>query len=172
LVERLLELASAEGGAKIVHRERIRLDQFVTSCVGELGILAEYKKQQLSVGTGECQVDADPVLLRQALQNLIDNAMKYSPLETTIRITVESEGGECRVSVTDQGAGVPAEHRPHLADRFYRVENSRVRGRGGFGLGLAITKAYMHAMGGRLEYGPAEPKGSCFALVLPEAGGA
>jgi two-component system OmpR family sensor kinase len=169
LVERLLELASAEGGAKIVHRERIRLDQFVHSCVGEIGILAEYKKQRLVVGGGECEVEADPVLLRQALQNLIDNAMKYGPMESTIHIDVESAEGECRVAVTDEGPGVPAEHRVRLADRFYRVEDSRVRGRGGFGLGLAITKAYMHALGGKLEYGPVQPQGSCFALVLPSA---
>ncbi len=167
LVERLLELASAEGGAKTVHRERLRLDQFVTACVNEIGILADYKNQQIEITAAECSVESDPVLLRQALQNLIDNAMKYSPIGATIRLAVAAGNGECRVSVTDEGPGVPPEHLARLADRFYRVEDSRVRGRGGYGLGLAITKAYLRVMGGRLEVTAGEPKGSCFSLVLP-----
>ena len=167
LVERLLELASADGGAKIVHHERLRLDQFVTSCVNEIGILAEYKNQQIVINAAPCTVQTDPVLLRQALQNLIDNAMKYSPMGATIRIEVAARGGECHVEVTDEGPGIPPAHLVKLADRFYRIEDSRVRGRGGFGLGLAITKAYMRVLGGRMECVPARPKGSCFSLVLP-----
>jgi two-component system OmpR family sensor kinase len=170
LVERLLELASAEGGARIVHRERLRLDQFVASCVGEIGILAEYKNQKIAISATECEVDTDPVLLRQALQNLIDNAMKYSPVGATIGVAVACRDGVCRVSVTDQGPGIPAEHLPRLADRFYRVDDSRVRGRGGFGLGLAITKAYMKALGGRLECAQSLPHGCCFSLVVPVTG--
>jgi signal transduction histidine kinase len=169
LVERLLELASAEGGAKIVQRERLRLDHFVTACVGEIGILAEHKNQQIAVAVVECSVQSDPVLLRQALQNLIDNAMKYSPVGATIRVVVETRDGFCRISVTDEGPGIPAEHLARIANRFYRVEDSRARGRGGFGLGLAITKAYMSVLGGRLECVPARPQGCCFSLVLPAA---
>jgi len=171
LVERLLELASAEGGGKAVHREPLQLDQFVTACVGEIGILAEYKNQEMVVSVAPCHVHTDPVLLRQALQNLIDNAMKYSPVGATIRITVAEQGGEARVAVTDEGPGIPPEQVARLADRFYRVEDSRVRGRGGFGLGLAITKAYLRVMGGRLEVSPGEPKGSCFSIVLPTGAG-
>ncbi len=167
LVERLLELASVEGGAKTLHRERLRLDQFVAACVNEIGILAENKSQQIVISAGECYVTTDPVLLRQALQNLVDNAMKYSPGGATIRIAVEMQREECSVAVTDEGPGIPAEHLAQLADRFYRVDDSRVRGRGGFGLGLAITKAYMRVLGGRLECIPGEPKGSCFKLILP-----
>lgn len=169
LVGRLLELAGAEGGAKAVHRERLRLDQFVTACVNEIGILAEYKGQQIEITAAECGVVSDPVLLRQALQNLIDNAMKYSPAGATIRIAVTVGGGECRVAVTDEGPGIPPEHLARLADRFYRVEDSRVRGRGGFGLGLAITKAYLRILRGRLEVAPGGKVGSCFSLVLPAA---
>lgn len=167
LVERLLELASAEGGARTVHRERIQLDQFIEACVGELGILAEYKNQQFALFAVPCLVMTDPVLLRQAFQNLADNAMKYSPLGATIRVDVEVVGADCRVTVTDEGPGIPPDQIDRLAERFYRVEDSRVRGRGGFGLGLAITKAYMHVLGGRLECSIAEPGGSRFSLILP-----
>jgi len=167
LVERLLELASAEGGAKNAHAEQFPLAQFVTACVNEIGILAESKHQQIAISAAECSVRTDPVLLRQALQNLIDNAMKYSPAGATIRIGIAVQGAECRVSVTDEGPGIPPEHLTRLADRFYRVEDSRGRGPGGFGLGLAITKAYMRVLGGRLECSPGEPRGSCFSLILP-----
>ncbi len=170
LVDRLLELASAEGGGQTVHRERLQLDQFVTACVHEVGILAEYKNQQIALATAACAVDADPVLLRQALQNLLDNAMKYSPLGAVIHVAVAEQDRECRIVVTDQGPGIPPEHRERITGRFYRVDDSRVRGRGGFGLGLAITRAYLAIMGGRLEVAAAEPRGSRFSLVLPAAG--
>jgi heavy metal sensor kinase len=172
LVERLLELATAEGGAQNVQGESVRLDVFVEAAVAELALLADAKQQQVTARAAPCTVRADPVLLRQALQNLIENATKYSPVGATIRVAVETSGGECRVSVVDEGPGVPEEHRPRIADRFYRVENSRTRGRGGFGLGLAITKAYMAAMGGRLECTAGVPRGACFTLVLPAAASA
>ncbi len=168
LVERLLELASIEGGARSVHREKLQLDEFVRACVAEIGILAEYKNQRVSIATQPAETETDPLLLRQALQNLVDNAMKYSPVGAEIRVTVAMAGRECRVAVADEGPGIPPDHVARLADRFFRVEDSRVRGRGGVGLGLAITKAYMHALGGRLEYRSVEPNGSCFSLVLPK----
>ncbi|HVZ65586.1 MAG TPA: ATP-binding protein [Lacunisphaera sp.] len=167
LVERLLELASAEGGAKEVRAERVRLDEFVGACVAELGILAENRNQQILIKAQECHALADPVLLRPALHNLIDNAMKYSPAGATIRLAVERAGAECRVAVIDEGPGVPPGQRAQLAERFYRVDDSRVRAEGGFGLGLAITKAYLRIMGGRLEVDAAPAGGSCFSLVLP-----
>jgi heavy metal sensor kinase len=170
LVERLLELAGTEGGAKTAHFEWFPLADFLEVCVDELGILAEYKNQRLVIESANGRVRADPVLLRQAVQNLIDNAMKYSPVGTTIRIAVAHAGGECRISVADEGPGIPAEHLARLADRFHRVEDSRERGPGGFGLGLAITKAYLRVMGGRLEYAPGNPRGACFTLVLPDSG--
>jgi heavy metal sensor kinase len=172
LVERLLELASTEGGAKALQRERLELGDVVRTCVDELGILAEYKNQQLVIEAAPGAVLADQVLLHQALQNLIDNAMKYSPVGATIRIGVSRQGGEGRIAVTDEGPGIPPEHLARLADRFHRVDDSRVRGQGGFGLGLAITKAYLRVMGGRLEYAPGTPRGACFTLVLPAAEGA
>jgi heavy metal sensor kinase len=170
LVERLLELASAEGGVRHLHCESLPLDRFVRNCVSDLGILAEINNQQIVTTTTACTARADPVLLRQILQNLVDNATKYSPQGSTIRITVGAAAGECRISVADEGPGIPPEHARHLADRFYRVDDSRVREKGGFGLGLAITKAYLRVMGGQLEYVPVVPNGSCFSVILPDAG--
>lgn len=168
LTQRLLELASAEGGAPTVQRGRIRLDEYVALCASELGILAEYKNQRLVLDTVPCEVNTDAVLFRQALQNLLDNAIKYSPDGSTIRIVVRESGGGCIVEVTDEGVGISPEHRTQLTARFSRPDSSRGRGKGGFGLGLSITKAYMRLLGGTLGHEPAATGGSTFRLVLPK----
>jgi heavy metal sensor kinase len=169
LIQRLLELASAEGGAAEVHRSELRLDEYVAACVGELGILAEFKRQQLVLESEPCTVKTDSVLFRQALQNLVDNAIKYSPDSAVIRIAVRNRPETAEVSVTDEGPGIGPEHRAHLMERFYRPDRGRGRTSGGFGLGLSITKAYMRVLGGTLDYESAQPRGSTFRLTLPKA---
>ncbi len=171
LTQRLLELASTEGEAPTLHRTRVRLDEFVRACTGELGVLAENKNQRLVLATVECVALTDPVLLRQALQNLVDNAIKYSPDGTTIWVRVAVERGHGRIEVKDEGPGISEEHRAQLMARFFRPDSGRGRGHGGFGLGLALTKAYMRLLGGTVEHAAAPGGGSVFRLVLPiEAG--
>ncbi len=165
LIERLLELASA--GASTANRQSVSLDHLVSSCVNELSVLAEAKGQTLRIETGGCEVHTDPVLLRQALQNLVDNAVKYSPADSTIRVIVRGHPDACTIEVIDQGPGVPAEHRTRITDRFYRIDRGRSRNDGGFGLGLALAAAYMRALGGTLEWEAAQPRGSVFRLRLP-----
>lgn len=169
LIQRLLELASAEGGAAEVHRSEIRLDEYVAACVGELGILAEFKRQQIELVSEPCTVRTDSVLFRQALQNLVDNAIKYSPDHAAIRVAVRVRPDAIEVGVTDEGPGIGPENRAHLMERFFRPDRGRGRTSGGFGLGLSITKAYMRVLGGSLEYAPAQPRGSTFTLRLPRA---
>jgi two-component system sensor histidine kinase SenX3 len=169
LVQRLLELATAEGGAPVVQRSRVRLDEFVTSCAGELGILAEYRNQQLALHTAACSALVDPVIFRQALQNLVDNALKFSPDGSIVEIEVRESGDVCEVSVTDRGPGISEEHRDHFAERFYRPDTKGGRAKRGFGLGLSLTRAYMRMLGGSLDYAPAQPKGSTFRLKVPKA---
>jgi signal transduction histidine kinase len=168
LTQRLLELASMQGGASAVQRAPMRVDEFVRVCVGELGILAENKNQRIVLETVACAANTDPVLLRQAVQNLVDNAIKYSPDGSTIRVGVRvAAGGECCVEVTDEGPGIGAEFRAQLMARFYRPDSGRGRGRGGFGLGLALTKAYLRLLGGTVEFEPAPGGGSTFRLTWP-----
>jgi len=168
LIQRLLELASAEGGAPDVHRTPVRIDECSAACVSELGILAEAKRQQIALTGSACMVVTDPVLFRQALQNLLDNAIKYSPDGSQIRVAIREEEETVEVSVTDNGPGIRPENRAHLMERFFRPDRARNRNSGGFGLGLSITKAYMRVIGGSLQYEPALPRGSTFRLVLPK----
>lgn len=167
LTQRLLELASTEGDAPTVERVPVRLDELVRRCVGELGILAENKSQRFLLETPECTAQTDAVLLRQAVQNLVDNAIKYSPAGTTIQIKVREAGDHWVIEVTDEGPGISIEHRSRLTTRFFRPDSGRDRGRGGFGLGLALTKAYLRLLGGTVEYAPAPGGGSTFRLTLP-----
>ena len=171
LIQRLLELASAEGGAPDVHRAAIRLDESASACVSELGILAEAKHQQITLDGPACTVTTDPVLFRQALQNLLDNAIKYSPDGSSICVKIREEAEAVEVSVTDNGPGISEDNRVHLMERFFRPDRARDRNSGGFGLGLSITKAYLRVMGGSLHYEPAQPRGSTFRLRLPKRPG-
>jgi len=168
LVGRLLELATAEGGASDVHWTDLQLDDYVSACVNELSILAESRNQRFLLDTKPCHIKTDSVIFRQALQNLLDNATKYSPDGSTIRITVRGTESMVEVTVTDKGPGISSEDQAHLTKRFFRPDRGRGRSSGGFGLGLSITKAYARVLGGELRYRAAQPHGSSFTLALPK----
>lgn len=115
-----------------------------------------------------CVAATDPVLLRQAFQNLVENALKYGPADSTILLRVRAIGGQIELTVRDEGPGISPEHRGRIATRFYRPDPSRGRDNGGYGLGLSLTKAYMALLGGALYYRTVEPTGSEFTLRLPQ----
>ncbi len=166
LIQRLLELATAQGGTPEPEHERIALGEYVAMCVGETAVLAEQRDQHLKVEAEPGEVETDPVLFRQALQNLVDNAIKYSPPGATITVGVRFDRTHGTVSVTDAGPGIAPADRENLTDRFFRADRSRERGKGGYGLGLAITKAYMRLLQGELRYEAVEPQGCRFSLML------
>jgi heavy metal sensor kinase len=170
LMEKLLQLARAEGGAAtMLEQSRVQLDELAKRCAEDAAVLAEEKGQQIVVRSVACEALTDQLLLRQALQNLLDNAIKYSGDEAVITITVEQTAATAVLSVSDTGPGVPPEHRARLTDRFFRADDARGQRAGGYGLGLAITKAYMRVLGGSLSYEAAVPQGSTFRLTLPRA---
>jgi heavy metal sensor kinase len=166
LVEKLLQLARAEGGTNIVERQQVRLDLLAHHCVEDANILAEEKHQRIVVEADEARAETDPLLLRQALQNLVDNAIKYSPENATIVIKVAAEGTHWTITVADNGPGIQPEHLARLTNRFFRADSSRGRP-GGFGLGLAITKAYLRVLGGELRCAGTPGQGTTFTIVIP-----
>lgn len=167
LVEKLLQLARAEGGSDMLQRSRVQLDDLARVCAEDATILAEEKNQRIQVDAVVCYNHTDPLLLRQALQNLVDNGMKYSPRGAVITIKVQETSTQSILSVIDDGPGVQLAHRARLTDRFFRADDSRGPRPGGSGLGLAITKAYMRVLGGSLDFEPGTPRGSVFRLTLP-----
>jgi signal transduction histidine kinase len=105
--------------------------------------------------------------LRQVFFNLLDNALKYTPAGGSVEVRVERGA---QVTVRDTGIGIPAEHLPHVFDRFYRVDKARTRAEGGTGLGLSIARSIVAAHGGRIELNSAPGEGTTVRVVLPEAG--
>lgn len=167
LIGRLLELATAEAGATDVHRTELRVDDYIRECMTDFEILAEARGQRIIMETVPCQALTDPVLLRQALQNLVENAVKFSPTGSTIDVRLSCTEASIEIIVGDEGPGVDPAAAAHLSDRFFRVDRGRGRAAGGFGLGLSLTKAYMRLLGGELAYERRSPTGSRFRLTLP-----
>ena len=114
---------------------------------------------------------ADPRAVDQIMLNLLDNAVKYTPNGRSVRVTARSvdDGCSVRIEVQDTGPGVPAQHREHLFERFYRVDPGRSRDMGGTGLGLAIVKTLVEAQRGRVGMEPRSSGGSVFWVELPRA---
>ena len=106
-------------------------------------------------------------LLTVALDNLVENAVRYEPEGTTVAITAQRTGGMVTISITDQGPGIPPDALPHIWDRFTRVDPSRSRESGGNGLGLAIVRKAVEAMHGHVAVTSEVGKGSTFSIILP-----
>jgi signal transduction histidine kinase len=111
-------------------------------------------------------VRGDAFHLKQAVINLVDNAVKYNRPGGSIAISAERQGVEVVISVQDTGLGIPEEHLPHVFDRFYRVDKSRSREKGGSGLGLAIVKKIAEDHGGTVTVTSVAGEGSIFRLIL------
>jgi two-component system, OmpR family, sensor histidine kinase SenX3 len=152
----------------------------VQESVGVVGVLAEDKKQTITVsGDREISVSADRSFLRMAVINLVDNAVKYSPPDSAIRLSLNgvkaasnqpaTEAVIVELSIKDEGAGIPADQIERVFDRFYRVDEGRTRDAGGAGLGLAIAKLAVETHGGEISLTSQQPGGSIFTIRLPLA---
>ncbi len=167
LVQSLLTLARADSGRIALGREAVDLGRLAWEAVNHLRVLAEEKGQQIEVAVSSLMVLGDPAVLRQAVVNILDNAIKYSPPDRTIRVVAEQRGGEAILEIADSGPGIAVEHRERIFDRFYRVDPARSRETGGFGLGLAIARWAVVVNGGRLEVDSRLGGGSIFRIALP-----
>jgi signal transduction histidine kinase len=135
-----------------------------------LGVLAEEKHQSLTIEpSGNGRGIGDRVVLRQALINLVDNAIKYTPEGGQIRIRISESAAGPTVDVIDTGPGVAAEAATRIFNRFDRGSQARADERAGSGLGLAIAKWAVEVSGGHLTLEPATGGGSTFRIALPGA---
>ena len=112
-------------------------------------------------------ITADREKVEQVLINIVSNAVKYTPDNGKIVITAAYDGKLVRISVSDNGLGIPEQDLPHVFERFYRVEKSRTTGSGGTGLGLAIAKEIINAHGGDIEIKSVYKQGSTATVMLP-----
>ena len=168
LVDRLLTLSRADTGQAKLSMDVVDIEVLAEEVAEQLGVLAEEKGQAISVRFDSVpRWVGDRVALRQALLNLVDNAIKYSPEGGSIEVRVTQAPDGTIIEVSDTGPGIPTELQSRIFDRFYRVDKARSRENGGTGLGLAIAKWAVEVNGGQLTLEPANA-GSRFRIKLPQ----
>lgn len=163
----LLDHAMVSFRADDLVRARVDVPALAGAVADALRPTAEMKDIDIAMDLSAVEVEGDAILLQNALRNVLDNAIKYSPAETVVRVAVAEVGGEARVAVRDQGPGFGDGPAAHLTERFRRGD--KVDGIVGSGLGLTIAEEALRAHGGRLELSLAEGGGACVLLILPAA---
>jgi two-component system phosphate regulon sensor histidine kinase PhoR len=169
LIDDLLDLSRIESGGWTPTPVRVDVAAAAAEAIGPYR--EEAKKRgasiEVSVDPNAASLRADPVALRQALGNLVENAVRYTPSGGTITIFTRIEDHAISVGVRDTGAGIPSEHLPRIFERFYRVDPARSRAAGGTGLGLAIVKHLVEAHGGRVRAESQLGRGTTISLFFP-----
>lgn len=161
LVDDLLALARIDAAPE-VRRERVDLDDVVYA---EAQLLRQRANVAVDTsGITPVQVNGDSALLSRVVRNLLDNAARYA--ESRVTITLGTDGPDAKVTVADDGPGIPSEHREAVLERFTRLDEARTRDTGGVGLGLAIVSNVVAAHRGRLEIGDNNP-GARITVWLP-----
>ncbi len=171
LIIDLLQLARIESGRQSFDIQAVDLALVVDQC------LESYQDAATAKGISLCRqgadvsvmVRADAEGLRQIVDNLVDNAVKYTPPAGTVTVGWDNEGAFARLAVRDTGIGIATEHHDRLFERFYRVDKARSRELGGTGLGLSIVKHLAQSFGGDVTIASSVGEGSTFCVDLPVA---
>jgi signal transduction histidine kinase len=173
LLERLVEdlrlLALADANQLRLELKAINLNELVETILGIFSAQAAERGVKLSLETEPDlpEVYVDPQRFQQVVGNLIDNALRYTPANSSVDITIHSNPDNVILSVTDWGPGIPDEELDHVFDRFWRGEKSRARSTGGTGLGLSIARQLIEAQGGQIEARNRSPYGFEVLVTLP-----
>ena len=173
MIANLLDLSKMDGGQIILNKEYVDLKRIVSYIIDRLEFMINSDNQKdnykfiREFTSRDIYVEIDQDRMMQVLDNLLNNAIKYSPDGGTITVRIKETPGFVQVSVIDQGLGISKSDSEHLFERFYRVDKARSREQGGSGLGLAISKEVIELHGGRIWVESEEGKGSNFSFELP-----
>ena len=150
LAEDITAVSRAEEHQLDLHKQQVQAAALVAAAVDTFNDRYDERGVALStdVAPGLPMLHVDPERIGQVLANLLDNALRHTPNGGTVTVTARATPGAVVLAVTDTGTGIPAEHLPHVFERFYRVDRARDRAHGGSGIGLAIAKAIVEAHGG------------------------
>jgi two-component system, OmpR family, phosphate regulon sensor histidine kinase PhoR len=170
IIDDLMQLACLERGGRM-DRKRLRTTEIKALLADAVQLClpkAEEKRIFVQVACPEdLAARMDGPLMEQAIVNLLDNAIKYSPADSRVTVRVETSERQIRISFIDQGIGIARKHLPRLFERFYRVDKARSRRAGGTGLGLAIVKHIVQAHGGQITVESEQGRGSVFTITIP-----
>jgi two-component system phosphate regulon sensor histidine kinase PhoR len=171
LTDDLLKLSRIEAGRLELEMRAIRVEGLVSSCVETARLKASTKSIEIRVDLPVSipAVRGDGAQLAEVLQNLLDNAVLYTPSGGTIDVKAGTEGKEVVFTVLDTGIGIPESDLERIFERFYRVDSARSREAGGTGLGLAIARHIVDAHSGRIWVESAVGQGSRFHFTVPIA---
>ena len=168
LVQQIIDLSRLQNDAVSEEATAVKVDELVAEASEHSATEAERMDIEIatSVEPG-LLVHGDRGQLHAAVSNLVENAVAYSPQEARVVVTAELAGDEVRISVADQGIGIPGDEIDRIFERFYRVDPARARTTGGTGLGLSIVKHVAASHGGSVDVWSEPGAGSTFTLVLP-----
>jgi signal transduction histidine kinase len=166
-----LDLATggSSGGAPPLRLERVDAQTLVDKAAGRFRTVRPTHTLEVSVDASLPELEADPVMLRRVLDNLLDNAGKYSEPRTTVRLRARSTGQGLQFEVVDQGIGIDAADLPRVGTPFFRTDRSRARRTGGVGLGLTLARRIVDAHGGTLALESRPGEGTTARITLPAA---
>ena len=171
IVENLSDVDNIQIGAARVRNQTVSLRKIIDDVIATFQEEAASRNVSLKSESGESSfhLEADGVKLSIALSNLVKNALQFTEAGGHVTLSVQEDAGYYKVTVTDDGIGIPSRDLPRVFERFFQVETHLTRRYGGMGLGLAVAKAMIELHGGRIWAESEEGKGSTFTLLLPMA---
>ena len=169
LVNDLLDLSRVQWGELHLQYSNFYLADLLTECVRLAQVSAEQHTIYLDIQVQDSKVVADQSRIGQVVGNILDNAVRFSPLGRQVTVKLEEQNNDYLISVTDEGIGVSPEYFDHIFERFYRVRNTASRQYSGIGLGLFVAKAIVEAHGGHIWLSSNQGAGSTFYFTLPMA---
>ncbi|MDO5112522.1 MAG: ATP-binding protein [Clostridia bacterium] len=167
LVNDILELSRLDERKLLEKPQEVDLLAVTQEAIGSLSPAAEAKHVRVDLQGEPVTIKGYPKLLFEIAYNLIDNAIKYNVPEGSVRVSIQSEGGQATLCVADTGIGVPEEHAPRIFERFYRVDKSRSKESGGTGLGLSIVKHGAAIHNAKIEFASQVGQGTTIRVVFP-----
>lgn len=170
IVTDLLKVAQVDAGKVMLHFEVFDINDFTHKIIQDNKATIKRRKQMLTFVPAEkpLLVLADPETMRMVIENILDNASKYTAVSKGITVCVDEDDGRAVVSVMDEGVGIPEDKIDKLFGKFSRIDNELSTKVGGTGLGLYWAKKVIDLHDGDIRYGPNKPEGSIFSILLPK----